>query len=95
VQHLVTFNRDFSWQAQHLVEFNRRFAWQVHHLEKFKGHFSWQVQHLGSSSVTFRGRRNIFGEVQVTHFVAGAALGDFLNDSRGTKCFIFLRKCSW
>ena len=28
------------------------------------------------------------GEVQVSLFVAGAALGEFLNDSRGAKCCI-------
>ena len=33
------------------------------------------------------------GEVQVSLFVAGAALGEFLNDSRGAKCCIF--QCSW
>ena len=29
------------------------------------------------------------GEVQVLLFVAGAALGEFLNVSRGAKCCIF------
>ena len=42
---------------------------------KFKRDSTWQVQH--------------FGEVQVSLFVAGAALGDFLKDSRGAKCCIF------
>ena len=32
------------------------------------------------------------GEVQVSLFVAGAALGEFLNDSRGAKCCIFQYK---
>ena len=30
----------------------------------------------------------VFGEVQVLVFVAGAALGEFLNVSRGAKCCI-------
>ena len=32
------------------------------------------------------------GEVQVSLFVAGAALGEFLNDSRGGKCCIFQKE---
>ena len=28
----------------------------------------------------------VFGQVGVSLFMAGAALGDFLNDSRGTEC---------
>ena len=31
----------------------------------------------------------IFGEVEVLLFVAGAALGEILIDSRGAKCCIF------
>ena len=38
---------------------------------KFTRHFSWQAN---------------IGEVQVSLFVAGAAFGEILNDSRGAKC---------
>ena len=31
----------------------------------------------------------VFGEVEVSLFVAGAALGEFLNVSRGAKCCVF------
>jgi len=35
------------------------------------------------------------GEVQVSLLVAGAALGEFLNDSRAGNVVFFKRKCSW
>ena len=47
----------------------------MQHLVKFKCDFSWQVQGFGGSSDTFRGRCRT-SEVQVTLFVAGAALGE-------------------
>ena len=34
----------------------------------------------------------VFGEVEVSLFVAGAALGEIWNDSRSTKCCIFQYK---
>ena len=40
----------------------------------------------------FRGRRSIFGEVEVSLFVAGAVFGEIWNDSRSTKCCIFQYK---
>ena len=43
-------------------------------------------------SLTFRGRRSIFGEVQVSLFVAGAVFGEIWNDSRSAKCCIFQYK---
>ena len=39
-----------------------------------------------------RGRRSIFGEVQVSLFVAGAVFGEIWNDFRRAKCCIFQYK---
>ena len=37
----------------------------------------------------FRGRRSIFGDVELSLFVAGAVFGEIWNDSRSAKCCIF------
>ena len=83
-----------------MVKLKCRFSWQAQYLVKLKCHFSWQVQFTWwSSSVTFRGRGSIFGDVQmlpfvvgavfgegqVLLFVAGAALGECLNVRLGSK----------
>ena len=52
------------------------FLWQAQHLVKFKCHFSWQAQY-------------VFGEVEVSLFVAGAVFGEIWNDSRSAKCCNF------
>ena len=40
-------------------------------------------------TVTLRGRRSIFGEVELSLFVAGAVFGEIWNDSRSAKRCIF------
>ena len=37
----------------------------------------------------------VFGEVQLSLFLAGAVFGESLNDSRSMKCVVFGTKCLW
>ena len=56
-------------------------------------HFLWQAQHsgavFGEVQVSLFVAGAVFGEVQVSLFVAGAVFGEIWNDSRSAKCCNF------
>ena len=78
-------NLQISWQAQYLVSFEVDFACSAH----WKWCFIWDADQSWDS---FCVAGAVFGEVGVWLFVAGAAFGDILGDSRSAKCCIFQYK---
>ena len=75
----------FAWQAQYLLRLEVDFACSAH----WKWRFIWGADQSWDS---FCVAGAVFGEVGVWLFVAGAALGDILGDSRSAKCCIFQYK---
>ena len=75
----------FAWQAQYLARFEVDFASSAHSKWRFicDADQSWDAFCVPGA---------VFGEVGVWVFVAGAAFGDILGDSRSTKCCIFQYK---
>ena len=78
-------NLQISWQAQYLLRFEVDFACSAHSKWRF-------ICDADQSWDAFCVTGAVFGEVGVWLFVAGAALGDILGDSRSTKCCIFQYK---
>ena len=78
-------NLQISWQAQYLLRFEVDFACSAHSKWRFicDADQSWDAFCVAGA---------VFGEVGVWLFVAGAALGDILGDSRSAKCCIFQYK---
>ena len=78
-------NLKISWQAQYLLRFEVDFACSAHSKWRFicDADQSWDAFCVAGA---------VFGEVGVWLFVAGAAFGDILGDSRSAKCCIFLYK---
>ena len=74
-----------SWQAQYLVKLEVDFACSAH----WKWRFIWDAD---QSWDAFCVAGAVFGEVGVWLFVAGAAFGDILGDSRSAKRCIFQYK---
>ena len=72
----------FAWQAQYLLRLEVDFACSAH----WKWRFIWGADQSWDS---FCVAGAVFGEVGVLLFVAGAALGEILIDSRSAKCCIF------
>ena len=75
-------NLQISWQAQYLLRFEVDFACSAHSKWRFicDADQSWDAFCVAGA---------VFGEVGVWLFVAGAAFGDILGDSRSAKCCIF------
>ena len=78
-------NLQISWQAQYLVRLEADCACSAHCKWRF-------ICDVDQSWDSFCVAGAVFGEVGVWVFVAGAAFGDILGDSRGTKCCIFQYK---
>ena len=78
-------NLQISWQAQYLVRLEVDFACSAHWKWRF-------ICDADQSWDSFCVAGAVFGEVGVWVFVAGAAFGDILGDSRSTKCCIFQYK---
>ena len=78
-------NLKISWQAQYLLRFEVDFACSTHSKWRFicDADQSWDAFCVAGA---------VFGEVGVWLFVAGAAFGDILGDSRSAKCCIFQYK---
>ena len=78
-------NLQISWQAQYLLRFEVDFACSAHSKWRFicDADQSWDAFCVAGA---------VFGEVGVWLFVAGAAFGDILGDSRSAKCCIFQYK---
>ena len=78
-------NLKISWQAQYLLRFEVDFACSAHSKWRFicDADQSWDAFCVAGA---------VFGEVGVWLFVAGAAFGDILGDSRSAKCCIFQYK---
>ena len=72
----------FAWQAQYLVRFEVDFACSAHSKWRF-------ICEADQSWDSFCVAGAVFGEVGVSLFVAGAAFGDILGDSRSAKCCMF------
>ena len=75
-------NLKISWQAQYLLRLEVDIACSAH----WKWRFIWDA-HQSWDSFCVAGA--VFGEVGLSLFVAGAAFGDILGDSRSAKCCIF------
>ena len=75
----------FAWQAQYLLRLEVDFACSAH----WKWRFIWGADQSWDS---FCVAGAVFGEVGLSLFVAGAAFGDILGDSRSAKCCIFQYK---
>ena len=75
-------NLKISWQAQYLVRLEGDFACSAHCKWRF-------ICDADQSWDSFCVAGAVFGEVGVLLFVAGAALGEILIDSRSAKCCIF------
>ena len=75
-------NLKISWQAQYLLRLEVDIACSAH----WKCRFIWDA-HQSWDSFCVAGA--VFGEVGLSLFVAGAAFGDILGDSRSAKCCIF------
>ena len=75
-------NLQISWQAQYLVRLEVDIACSAHSKWRFicDADQSWDAFCVAGA---------VFGEVGVSLFVAGAAFGDILGDSRSAKCCIF------
>ena len=78
-------NLQISWQAQYLVRLEVDFACSAHWKWRF-------ICDADQSWDSFCVAGAVFGEVGVWVFVAGAAFGDILGDSRSAKCCIFQYK---
>ena len=78
-------NLQISWQAQYLVRLEARCACSAHCKWCF-------ICDADQSWDSFCMAGAVFGEVGVWLFVAGAAFGDILGDSRSAKCCIFQYK---
>ena len=78
-------NLQISWQAQYLVRLEADCACSAHCKWRF-------ICDVDQSWDSFCVAGAVFGEVGVWVFVAGAAFGDILGDSRSTKCCIFQYK---
>ena len=78
-------NLQISWQAQYLLRFEVDFACSAHSKWRFicDADQSWDAFCVAGA---------VFGEVGAWLFVAGAALGDILGDSRSAKCCMFQYK---
>ena len=78
-------NLKISWQAQYLLRFEVDFACSAHSKWRFicDADQSWDAFCVAGA---------VFAEVGVWLFVAGAAFGDILEDSRSAKCCIFQYK---
>ena len=78
-------NLQISWQAQYLVRLVADCACSAHCKWRFMcdADQSWDSFCVAGA---------VFGEVGVWLFVAGAAFGDILGDSRSAKCCIFQYK---
>ena len=78
-------NLKISWQAQYLLRFEVDFACSAHSKWRFicDADQSWDAFCVAGA---------VFGEVGMWLFVAGAAFGDILGDSRSAKCCIFQYK---
>ena len=78
-------NLQISWQAQYLLRFEVDIACSAHSKWRFicDADQSWDAFCVAGA---------VFGEVGVWLFVAGAAFGDILGDSRSAKCCIFQYK---
>ena len=90
----------FAWQAQYLVKLechlNLQISWQAQYLVRLEAdcacsaHCKWRfICDADQSWDSFCVAGAVFGEVGVSLFVAGAAFGDILGDSRNAKCCIF------
>ena len=75
----------FAWQAQYMVKLSCDFCCSAHCKWRF-------ICDADQSWDSFCVAGAVFGEVGVSLFVAGAAFGDILGDSRSTKCCIFQYK---
>ena len=75
-------NLQISWQAQYLVRLEADCACSAHCKWRF-------ICDADQSWDSFCVAGAVFGEVGVLLFVAGAALGEILIDSRSAKCRIF------
>ena len=75
----------FAWQAQYLLRLEVDIAFSAH----WKWRFIWGADQSWDS---FCVAGAVFGEVGLSLFVAGAAFGDILGDSRSAKCCIFQYK---
>ena len=75
----------FAWQAQYLVKVEGDSCCSAHSKWRFicEADQSWDALCVAGA---------VFGEVGVWLFVAGAAFGDILGDSRSAKCCIFQYK---
>ena len=78
-------NLQISWQAQYLVRLEADCACSAHCKWRF-------ICDVDQSWDSFCEAGAVFGEVGVWVFVAGAAFGDILGDSRSAKCCIFQYK---
>ena len=78
-------NLQISWQAQYLVRLEADCACSAHCKWRF-------ICDVDQSWDSFCVAGAVFGEVGVWIFVAGAAFGDILGDSRSAKCCIFQYK---
>ena len=75
----------FAWQAQYMVKLSCDFCCSAHCKWRF-------ICDADQSWDSFCVAGAVFGEVGVWLFVAGAAFGDILGDSRSAKCCIFQYK---
>ena len=75
-------NLKISWQAQYLLRLEVDIACSAHCKWRF-------ISDADQSWDSFCVAGAVFGEVGVWLFVAGAAFGDILGDSRSAKCCIF------
>ena len=78
-------NLKISWQAQYLLRLEVDIACSAHCKWRF-------ISDADQSWDSFCAAGAVFGEVGVWLFVAGAAFGDILGDSRSAKCCIFQYK---
>ena len=81
----ITHGIHFAWQAQYLLRLEVDFACSAH----WKWRFIWDADQSWDS---FCVAGAVLGEVGMWLFVAGAAFGDILGDSRSAKCCIFQYK---
>ena len=88
---------DVSYETR--IKHEIHFAWQVQYLLRLEvdiacsAHSKWRfICDANQSWDAFCVTGAVFGEVGVWLFVAGAAFGDILGDSRSAKCCIFQYK---
>ena len=82
VSYVINHEIHFAWQAQYLVRLEGDFACSAHCKWRF-------ICDADQSWDSFCVAGAVFGEGGVLLFVAGAALGEILIDSRSAKCCIF------